>query len=279
MQGMQAAQMQAAQIQAAQMQAAQMQAAQMQAAQMQAAQMQAAQMQYGGQVPGAAYGAGAPGYPQAAQFGGVQAGQVPPQMQAAQMQAAQMQAAQMQAAQAQFGAFGAPTAPRPGFDHAQKALGKAGSSMKVMKYSFVILGVLGVLAGVAMIFTVDMVTGIVVAGSSLLFVFIPLMVLPQFSGMLNQATAMVDGFAAKERLAQSGIPAQGRILSVQQTGRMVNMNPEIQALVEVHHPQFGVYQAQTTALVPQIAIPRAQPGSPVQVRVDPVNRQEIALVF
>jgi hypothetical protein len=104
-------------------------------------------------------------------------------------------------------------------------------------------------------------------------------VLPKFFGMMGQATAMVDGLASKERLAQTGIPASGRLLQVQQTGRLVNYNPEIQALVEVQHPQFGTYQTQTTAVIPQIAIPRAQPGAPVQVRIDPTNRNEIALVF
>jgi hypothetical protein len=228
---------------------------------------------------------------QAAQF---QAAQMQAQMQSPQMQAAQLQAAQFQAAQLQAGAgqWGQPaaafggaqmamggSAPRPQFDQAQKALGKAGNSMKVMKFTFTTLGVLGVIGGVIMIFTVDMITGIAVAGSSLLFAVVPMMVLPKFSGVLNQANALVEGFAAKERLLQTGIPAQGRLLSVMQTGRMVNMSPEIQALVEVHHPQLGVYQAQTTALVPQIAIPRAQPGSPVQVRISQTNQNEIALLF
>jgi hypothetical protein len=216
------------------------------------------------------------GMPNAAQM---QAAQMQAaQMQAVHMQAAQMQAAQMQAAQMQA-AFGGGAAPRPAFGHAQQALASAGTSMKIMKYAFLTVGILGVLAGVGMIFMVDLVTGVIVAGSSLVFVFVPLLILPKFGGMLNHATAMVDGFAAKERLAQTGVPAQGRLVTVQQTGRMINMNPEIQAVVEVHHPQFGVYQTQTTAIVPQIAIPRAQPGSAVQIRVDPQNQQEIALVF
>jgi hypothetical protein len=108
---------------------------------------------------------------------------------------------------------------------------------------------------------------------------VALLVLPKFFGMMGQATAMVDGLASKERLAQTGVPANGRLLQVQQSGRLVNYNPEIHALVEVHHPQFGVYQVQTTAVVPQIAIPRAQPGAQVQVRVDPQNKNEIALVW
>jgi hypothetical protein len=151
--------------------------------------------------------------------------------------------------------------------------------MKVMKYGFIAIGGLCVLGGLVLMLAVDVITGISIAFTGAVFVVVALAVLPRFSGMLGQATAMVDGFAAKEQLAQTGIPAMGRLISVQQTGRLVNYNPEIQAVVEVHHPQLGPYQTQTTAIVPQIAIPRAQPGASVQVRVSPQNQHEIALIF
>jgi hypothetical protein len=165
------------------------------------------------------------------------------------------------------------------FGQAQSALAGAGGMMKMMKYAFIGIGGLCVAGGVVMIFLVDAITGISLAFTGAVFVVVAIAVLPRFSGMLGQATAMVDGFAAKEQLAQTGIPAMGRLISVQQTGRLVNYNPEIQAVVEVHHPQLGPYQTQTTAIVPQIAIPRAQPGAQVQVRVSPQNQHEIALVF
>lgn len=151
--------------------------------------------------------------------------------------------------------------------------------MKLMKYAFIGIGALCILGGLILLVAVDLMTGIMIAFTGAVFIGVALAVLPQFSGMLGQATAMVDGFAAKEQLAQTGIPAQGRLLSVQQTGRLVNYNPEVQVMVEVTHPQLGVYQTQTTAVVPQIAIPRAQPGAQVQVRVSPQNQYEIALVF
>jgi hypothetical protein len=151
--------------------------------------------------------------------------------------------------------------------------------LKVMRIVFVGIGALCVLGGLIMIFTVDLVAGVSTAFTGAVFVVVALVMLPKFFGMMGQATAMVDGLASKERLAQTGMPATGRLLQVQQTGRLVNYNPEIQALVEVHHPQFGAYQVQTTAVIPQIAIPRAQPGAQVQVRIDPQNRNEIALVF
>lgn len=165
------------------------------------------------------------------------------------------------------------------FGQAQSALAGAGGMMKAMKYGFIAIGGLCVLLGLVLLIAVDAITGISIAFTGAVFVVVALTVLPRFSGMVGQATAMVDGFAAKEQLAQTGIPAMGRLLSVQQTGRLVNYNPEIQAVVEVQHPHLGTYQTQTTAIVPQIAIPRAQPGASVQVRVSPQNQHEIALIF
>ncbi len=169
--------------------------------------------------------------------------------------------------------------PHNSFGQAQGAIAGAKGMMTMMKYAFIGIGVLCALGGIALMIFVDFFSGIATIFTGAIFAGVAIVVLPKFTGMVGQAGAMVDGFAAKEQLAQSGIPAQGRLLNVQQTGRMVNYNPEIQALVEVHHPQLGVYQTQTTAIVPQIAIPRAQPGAPVQVRVSPQNQHEIALVF
>ena len=176
-------------------------------------------------------------------------------------------------------AMGAMGAAHNSFGQAQSALSGAGSMMKLMKYGFIGVGALCILGGLVLLVAVNVMTGIMVAVTGAIFIGVALAVLPQFTGMVSQASAMVDGFAAKEQLAQTGIPAQGRLISVQQTGRLVNYNPEIQAVVEITHPQLGVYQTQTTAIVPQIAIPRAQPGAPVQVRVSPQNQHEIALVF
>jgi hypothetical protein len=170
-------------------------------------------------------------------------------------------------------------APQNSFGQAQSALAGAGGMMTAMKWGFVGIGALCVIGGIVLAVVADILTGVSVVFTGAVFVVVALLVLPRFSGMLGQATAMVDGFAAKERLAQTGIPAMGRLISVQQTGRLVNYNPEITAVVEVQHPQLGVYQTQTTAIVPQIAIPRAQPGAQVQVRVSQQNQHEVALVF
>jgi hypothetical protein len=175
--------------------------------------------------------------------------------------------------------FPGAAAPQNSYGGAQKALSGASTMLKVMRIVFIGIGALCIVGGVVLALTVELVSGLSTAFTGVVLIAVAFLVLPKFFGMMGQATAMVDGLAAKERLAQTGVPANGRLLQVQQTGRLVNYNPEIQALVEVQHPQFGTYQVQTTAVVPQIAIPRAQPGAPVQVRVDPMNKNEIALVF
>lgn len=178
----------------------------------------------------------------------------------------------------QAGFFGqAPNAQSYG--QAQKALSNAGGMMNLMKYAFIGLGALSMLGGVVSFFALDAVTGITAFLTGAVFVGVAIAVLPQFSGMLGRATAMVDGLAAKEHLAQTGIPTRGRLLSVQQTGRLVNYNPGVYAVVEVYHPQFGAYRAETTSVVAQIAIPRAQPGAELEVRVNPQDPRDVALVF
>jgi hypothetical protein len=165
------------------------------------------------------------------------------------------------------------------FGQAQSAIANAGGVMKMTKFALLGSGGLCILGGAVMLLAVDPMSGVMTAITGGILIGVALRVLPQFSSTLGQASAMVDGFAAKERLAQTGVPARGRLLSVQQTGRLVNYNPEIQALVEIQHPALGTYQIQATSIVPQIAIPRAQPGAEVQVRVNPQNPHDVALVF
>jgi hypothetical protein len=169
--------------------------------------------------------------------------------------------------------------PLGGLSQAQGALRGAGSMLRVMRIAFLVIGA-AMLAG-GIYFLVDgnpgMGIGLVIGGISIGGT--GWFQLPKFFGMVDQATTQVDGLARQQQLAATGIPAVGRLLFVQQTGRMINYNPEIAATVEVQHPQHGTYQAQTTAVVAQMAIPRAQPGAQVQVRVSPTNPQEIALLF
>ncbi|MBM4359920.1 MAG: hypothetical protein FJ096_17590 [Deltaproteobacteria bacterium] len=181
---------------------------------------------------------------------------------------------------------GMPGAPSPyalnqaaGLARAQNALSQTGNTLRYMQYGFVALGAVLALGGVALLITVGVGEGLGLLITGVTLAVTGWFTLPKFMGMVGQASAQVGQLAHKQQLAITGMPATGRLLQVQQTGRMVNYNPEIHVVVEVQHPQHGVYQVQTTAVVPQIAIPQAQPGAQVQVRINPANPQDIALVF
>lgn len=162
--------------------------------------------------------------------------------------------------------------------HAQASLQHAGGSLKAMQKGFMIGGAVFAVLGIVMIFVVGFGAGLglIITGGAL--VATAKFMLPMFMGQLAGATALVDGLAAKENLANTGTPMTARVLGMQQTGMMVNMNPQVATTLEVQGPQ-GPYPVQTMAVIPQMNIPQFQPGSMVNVRVNPMNPHDVAVVF
>jgi hypothetical protein len=78
-------------------------------------------------------------------------------------------------------------------------------------------------------------------------------------------------------ILQNGIPAKARILSVQQTGVMVNYQPQIAFQLEVQPPGDAPYQAQTKAVIPLVNIPQFQPGVEVPVKIHPADPTKVVL--
>jgi hypothetical protein len=78
-------------------------------------------------------------------------------------------------------------------------------------------------------------------------------------------------------ILQNGIPAQARILSVQQTGVMVNYQPQVAFQLEVHPPGDVPYQAQAKAVIPVVNIPQFQPGTEVPVKIHPTDPTQVVL--
>jgi hypothetical protein len=78
-------------------------------------------------------------------------------------------------------------------------------------------------------------------------------------------------------ILQNGIPAKARILSVQQTGVMVNYQPQIAFQLEVHPPGGVPYQAQAKAVIPMVNIPQLQPGTEVPVKIHPADPTQVVL--
>ena len=79
-------------------------------------------------------------------------------------------------------------------------------------------------------------------------------------------------------IVENGIPARAKILSVQQTGVMLNNQPQVAFQLEVHPPSGVPYQAQTKAVVALVNIPQIQPGAEVSVKIHPTDQTRIAIV-
>lgn len=78
-------------------------------------------------------------------------------------------------------------------------------------------------------------------------------------------------------ILQKGIPAQARIVSVQQTGVMVNYQPQVAMQLEIYAPDGTTYQAQTRAVIPMVNIPQFQPGVEVPVKIHPTDATKVVL--
>lgn len=93
-------------------------------------------------------------------------------------------------------------------------------------------------------------------------IFLPLSIAGMVYGLVGRRRV-----ARTRRLAALGIRARGTIVSVEDTGMTVNMNPRLRIEVDIQPPSGAAYRATKTAVVPRIAIPRA--GEEVEVWIDP----------
>ena len=184
-----------------------------------------------------------------------------------------------QAAYAQQPQWSQPNAaPVNPYANAQKALASGNNSVQMAQYGIAGVGALMAVFGIIRVILGNFGGGIGLLISGVVMVGVAFFVMPQFTGMMKDATGMVDGLAAKAQLAQTGLPASAQVLAVQQTGVMVNYNPEVLATLQVTHPHTGAaYQVQAKSVVPQIAIPQIQPGAHIQVRINPTNPMDVAL--
>jgi hypothetical protein len=84
-----------------------------------------------------------------------------------------------------------------------------------------------------------------------------------------------------QRLLATGMPARARVLGMQMGGMTmtVGVHRHLQLIMglEVHLPGQPPYQAQVTSMMSELQIPQIQPGAWMHVRVDPADRNKIAI--
>src|SRR6185436_8552579 len=83
--------------------------------------------------------------------------------------------------------------------------------------------------------------------------------------------------AQAQKLLQTGIPAQARVLTLMNTGTLVNNNPQVALGLEVHPDGRPPYQTQLITIIDMLAVSRVQPGATVRVRFDQNNPMLVAL--
>lgn len=83
--------------------------------------------------------------------------------------------------------------------------------------------------------------------------------------------------AATDALLQTGTPGTATITGLTQTGMYVNENPQIRMQLLVSLPGQTPYATQHTEIVPLMLLGRLNSGAPLQVRVDPMNLNRVAV--
>ena len=83
----------------------------------------------------------------------------------------------------------------------------------------------------------------------------------------------------RRRLLLTGVPAQGQVVTIQQTGTFVNNNPEVLIVLKIAPPSGQPYVAQARLVIQLIQAAQLAPGATVPVRIDPANPANVTLAM
>jgi hypothetical protein len=83
--------------------------------------------------------------------------------------------------------------------------------------------------------------------------------------------------ASTDALLTTGTPGTAQITGLTQTGMYMNENPQIRMQLLVSLPGQTPYATQHTEIVPMMLLGRLNSGAPLQVRVDPMNLNRVAV--
>ncbi len=79
-------------------------------------------------------------------------------------------------------------------------------------------------------------------------------------------------------IIENGIAARAKILSVRQTGVMLNYQPQVEFQLEVYPPSGMSYLAKVKAIIGLVSIPQFQPGVELPVMIHPMDQTKVVLV-
>jgi len=93
---------------------------------------------------------------------------------------------------------------------------------------------------------------------------------------LDMAKQYTDYDGKKAALMQTGMPGTAEVVTIADTGALVNFNPVVRMKLKVQ-PQYGMsFETEVETAVSKIAVPRV--GDKVNVKYNPANQQELIIV-
>lgn len=98
----------------------------------------------------------------------------------------------------------------------------------------------------------------------------------QMNQSLDQAKSAIDMAQGSAGLAQTGLPATAEVVSIEDTGKLINFNPVVKLNLKVQ-PQFGVpFEIISETMVSKIAIPRV--GDKINIKYNAANPSQILVL-
>lgn len=94
--------------------------------------------------------------------------------------------------------------------------------------------------------------------------------------MLAKGQDAIDMQKSAQNIAQTGMPATAEVISVTDTGQMVNYDPVVVLQLSVTPETEAPFETYAQVIAPKIAIPRK--GDQINIRYNPANKSQIAII-
>ena len=93
---------------------------------------------------------------------------------------------------------------------------------------------------------------------------------------MDKGQAALDMQKSGQWIAQSGMDATAEVLSIQDTGSLININPVVILQLKVQPTVGAEFTTTAQTMVSKIAIPRV--GDKIKIKYNPANPSQLAVV-
>ena len=93
---------------------------------------------------------------------------------------------------------------------------------------------------------------------------------------MNKGQAALDMQKSGQWIAQAGMDATAQVVSIKDTGSLINMNPVVILQLKVQPAMGAAFETTAQTMVSKIAIPRV--GDTIKIKYNPADPTQIAVV-